>query len=206
MNDLSKTVKLILGVFILSFVASSSFAAAAKYDIDVSHSTLGFAVKHLQVGTTRGGFNDYVGSISYDPDDLSTFNAEVTIQVSSIDTNSEARDNHLKAPDFFDVEKFPTITFKSTRLEKRGEGAVMVGDLTIKDVTKEITFPVSVSGPVQSPFGATVIGIQGETVINRQDYGVSFSKALDNGGLVVDDMVVLVIEIEASLKSATATN
>ena len=206
MNKIFKSIHLVVVLLALLSLARHSFAAAEKYDIDAAHSTLGFAIKHMQVGTTRGGFDDYTGSVSYDPDDFSTFNAEVTIQVNSIDTKVEARDKHLKAPEFFDVEKFPTITFKSTRLEKRGEGAVIVGDLTMKGVTKEITFPVSISGPVNSPHGAAVIGIEGETMINRQDYGISFSKALDNGGLMVDDMVKLVIEIEASAKSATTTN
>jgi len=203
MNNILKSIHLAIVFIALLSLARYSFAAAEKYDIDATHSTLGFAIKHMQVGTTRGGFNDYTGSVSYDPDDFSTFNAEATIQVNSIDTKVEARDKHLKSPEFFDAEKFPTITFSSTRLEKRGEGTVIVGSLTMKDITKEITFPVLISGPVKSPYGATVIGIEGETMINRQDYGISFSKALDNGGLMVDDMVKLVIEIEASIKPAT---
>ncbi len=206
MNKVLKSMHLVVVLIALLSLARHTFAAVEKYDIDVTHSTLGFAIKHMQVGTTRGGFNDYTGSVSYDPDDFSTFNAEVTIQVNSIDTKVEARDKHLIAPEFFDAEKFSTITFSSTRLEKRGEGTVIVGDLTMKGVTKEITFPVLISGPVKSPFGATVIGIEGETMINRQDYGISFSKALDNGGLIVDDMVKLVIEIEAGAKSAETTN
>lgn len=206
MNKILKSIHLIIVFTALLFLTRNSLAAAEKYDIDAVHSTLGFAIKHMQVGTTRGGFNDYTGSVSYDPDDFSTFNAEVTIQVNSLDTKVAARDKHLKSPEFFDAEKFSTITFKSTRLEKRGEGAVIVGDLTMKGVTKEITFPVSISGPVKSPHGEMVIGIQGETMINRQDYGISFSKTLDNGGLMVDDMVTLVIEIEADFKPATATN
>ena len=206
MNNILKSIHLVVVLLALLSLARYSFAAAEKYDIDATHSTLGFAIKHMQVGTTRGGFNDYTGSVSYDPDDFSTFKADVTIQVNSIDTKVEARDKHLRAPEFFDVEKFPTITFSSTRLEKRGEGTVIVGSLTMKDITKEITFPRLSSGPVKSPYGATVIGIEGETMINRQDYGISFSKALDNGGLMVDDMVKLVIEIEASAKSAATTN
>ncbi len=188
----------------LVLLTHNSLAAAATYEIDATHSTLGFAVKHLQVGTTRGSFNDYTGSISYDPNDLSTFNADVTIKVDSINTKVEARDKHLKSPEFFDAEKFPTITFKSTRLEKRGEGMVIVGNLTMRDVTKEITFPVTISGPVKSPFGTMVIGIEGETILNRQDYGISFSKTIDNGGLMVDDMVTLNIEIEAGAKEVPA--
>ncbi|MCA9406978.1 MAG: YceI family protein, partial [Candidatus Omnitrophica bacterium] len=172
MLELTKK-KWLLSIVLLAFV--SSFAVAAEmeeaenaeavveemadevghFDIDVGHSTIGFAVKHLQVGTTRGSFTDYTGKIAYDPEDLSLFSADVTIQTASIDTKVEARDKHLKSGDFFEVEKYPTITFKSNRLEKRGEGMVLVGDLTIKEVTKTLTVPVTVSGPVNSPFGAT---------------------------------------------------
>lgn len=174
---------------------------AAVYDIDPGHSTIGFAVKHLQVGTTRGGFGDYTGKIEYDESDLSKFNADVVIQAKSIDTKLEARDNHLRNPDFLDTDNNATITFKNAKLEKRGEGTVIVGDLTIRGVTKSVTIPVTIAGPVKSPFGADVIGINGQTRINRQDFGVSWNKALDNGGFVVDDWVDLVVEIEASSKS-----
>ena len=188
------------GVALLAVVLLGAANGEAAYDIDVTHSTLGFAVKHLGVGTTRGAFTDYTGVIEFNPEDYSTFSADVTIQATSIDTKVEARDNHLRNADFFDVEKYPTITFTSTRLEKRGAGAVIVGDLTIKDVTKTLTIPVTVSGPITSPFGGRVIGIAGQTIINRQDFNVSWSKNLDNGGLVVDDMVELIIEIEAQKK------
>lgn len=171
---------------------------AVTYDIDGSHSTLGFAVKHLQVGTTRGGFLDYAGTVTFDPNNFESFSADVTIQTASIDTKNKGRDDHLKSGDFFDAAGFPTITFKSERLEKRGEGQVIVGDLTIKDVTKTVTIPVSLMGPVNSPFGPKVIGIKGQTFINRQDFNVSWSKTMDNGGLVVDDTVNLIIEIEAA--------
>jgi len=174
--------------------------AAPTYAIDPSHSTLGFAVKHLGVSTTRGGFDDYAGSITLDPEDDKTFNAEVTIQATSINTKNESRDNHLRSADFFDTANNPTITFQSTRLEKQGEGAVMVGNLTIKGVTKEITIPVTISGPVTSPMGASVIGIKGSTVINRQDFNVTWNKTLDNGGFVVGNDVELVVEVEAQAK------
>ena len=188
----------LLTVLALSFLVGT--ASAAEYAIDASHSTLGFAVKHLQVGTTRGVFADYSGTISFDPADYSTFKADATIQVSSIDTNNEKRDGHLKSGDFFEAETYPTITFASTRLEKSGEGAVIVGNLTIKGITKEISIPVSVVGPVEGMGGGMVVGIAGETTINRQDFGVSWSKTLDGGGLVVGDEVKLTIEIEAHAK------
>lgn len=181
-------------------ILMATAAYAGTYQIDTTHSTLGFAVKHLQVGTTRGGFDDYAGAIVFDKDDYSTFNADVTIQSKSINTNLENRDNHLRSADFFDVENHSTITFKSSRLEKRGEGVVIVGDLTMKGVTKTLTIPVTVSGPIQSPFGGEVIGIAGQTFINRQDFGITWNKDLDNGGVVVDNQVTLIIEIEAHKK------
>ncbi|MCA9401615.1 MAG: polyisoprenoid-binding protein [Candidatus Omnitrophica bacterium] len=183
---------------VLSFQNVS--AETMSYEIDGTHSTLGFAVKHLQVGTTRGGFNDYKGSISFDPDNYDAFKADVTIKASSIDTDLEARDNHLKSDDFFAVETYPAITFTSDRLEQRGEGTVIVGDLTIKGITKTLTIPVQISGPVKSPFGSSVIGITGQTFINRQDFNITWNKSMDSGGYVVGDEVNLIIEIEAHHK------
>ena len=192
---------LIFGIVFLGITALNLPAIAAdKYDIDPAHSTLGFAIKHLKVSTVRGVFTNYSGAIEFDPNDLSSFKTEVTIQANSIDTKNEQRDNHLKSADFFDVEKFPTITFTNAKLEKQADGVVIVGDLMMKGVTKSITIPVEVSGPVKGMQGDDVIGIAGEGMINRQDFGISWSKALDSGGLVVDDTVRLVVEIEAHKK------
>ena len=176
--------------------------AATVYEIDPAHSTFGFAVKHLGVSTTHGAFNTFHGSVVFDPNNLSAFKANVEIEAASINTNVEARDKHLRSPDFFDAEKFPQITFKSNRLEKRGEGMVIIGDLTMKAVTKELTIPVTVSGPIAGPMGGEVIGLSAQIQLNRQDFGVSYSKMLDNGGLMVADMVDVTIEIEADHKEA----
>ena len=173
---------------------------ASVYKIDNVHSTIGFAVKHLVVSTTRGSFSDYEGTVKYDPTDLSSFEANVAIQAASIDTNNEKRDAHLKSDEFFGVEEFPLITFKSTSLEKDEEGDyVIIGSLSIRDVTKEIKIPVEINGPVQSPQGFLALGIIGETSIDRQDYNVSWSKTLDNGGLMVSDTVRLIVELELHL-------
>lgn len=185
---------------LLGNVEQATNGTAVNYEIDGTHSTLGFAVKHLQVAKTRGHFNKYEGKVVFDPSDYGSFKADVTIQVESIDTNLEARDKHLRGADFFDTETHPEITFKSTSLEKKGDGAVIVGDLTMKGVTKEVTIPVELSGPVKSPFGSTVIGINAQTTVNRQDYGISWNKDLDNGGVVVSDTVTLILEIEAHNK------
>ena len=184
------------------FLVGAQALFAETYDIDGSHSTIGFAVKHLMVSTVRGSFTDYKGQIEFDGANLDAFKADVTIQVKSINTSVEARDNHLRSPDFFDAEAFPAITFVGKKLEAQGDGYVLTGDLTIRDVTKEIAIPVSISGPVKTPFGSDAIGLSGEITINRQDYGVKWSKALDSGGMVVEDNVKLLIDLEAHHKAA----
>lgn len=171
-----------------------------EYMIDSVHSTIGFAVKHLAIATTRGRFMDYDGAVNFDPKNLEAFKAKVTIQVASINTDNEGRDNHLRSGDFFDAEEFPVITFVSNRLEKRGEGLILVGDLTIRDVTREITMPVEISGPVVGPKGKNVVALSAQTTINRLDYGVSWSKTMDNGGLVVDSNVKINVELELHQK------
>ncbi len=139
------------------FVLSGSLAQAqSKYEIDASHSTLGFAVKHMGVGTTRGAFNDFQGSIDYDPAKPEAFAADVIIEANTIDTANENRDNHLRNEDFFDVPTYPNITFKNAKLEQQDGKNVIVGDLTIKDVTKSVSIPVEISGPVAGMGGSDV--------------------------------------------------
>lgn len=188
----------LLAVFCFLVAGQLPVVQAATYNIDTAHSTIGFAATHLMISTTRGSFDNYVGAINFDPANPEEFSADVTIQVDSINTRNEKRDGHLKSSDFFDAANFPEITFKSSMLNGSGADAEIVGDLTIRGVTKSVTIPVSFMGPVQSPFGFSVISIQGETTINRQDFGVSWNKALDAGGYVVGDDVTLVVEIEAS--------
>ena len=195
-----KKVIFILGVIGLLLVGK--VYAADMYAIDPANSTIGFAVKHLMVSTTNGSFSDYQGGITYDDKDLSAFKADMTIQAKSIDTKVEQRDNHLRSAEFLDTAKFPTITFTSKSLlpPRSGvPGGTLIGDLTIKGVTKEVSIPVAISGPVKAPFGMA-IGLSGQLTINRQDYGVSFNKALDNGGLMVGNDVVINIDIEAHKK------
>ena len=187
-------------ILMAMFLATAKNSAAVVYKIDQAHSTIGFTVKHLVVSTVRGQLTDYVGTIDFDKDNLTTSHTDVTIQAASINTGNNDRDNHLRTGDFFDVENNPTITFKSKSIAQAGSDYAVTGDLTIRGVTKEITIPVSIAGPVQGPSGDQVIGLTGQTTINRQDFGVSWNKALDTGGLVVSDDVTLVIEIEAHAK------
>ncbi len=195
-----KKISTILTTVLLATLCIAGRAFSATYTIDPNHSTVGFAVKHLQVSTVRGGFVDYAGEITFDAKDLKVFKADLTIQSKSINTGNENRDNHLRSADFFDVAQFPTITFASTRIAETADGYSILGDLTMHGVTKSIAIPVTISGPVNNPMGGTVIGIAGKAVVNRQDFGIAWNKTMDNGGFVVGNVVDIVIEFEAHAK------
>jgi polyisoprenoid-binding protein YceI len=187
-------------VLLATGILFASLASAEEYAIDKAHSSVGFTAKHLMVSKTSGVFKDYDGIVKFDPNDLAGSKIEVTVKAASIDTRNDQRDGHLKSPDFLDVEKFPTISFATKSIAKEGDKYNLTGDLTIKGVTKEITVPAEISGPVNSPFGGTVLGIVSTFKINRQDYGVNFNKTMDNGGLVVSDDVNIDVVIEAGKK------
>lgn len=185
-----------------ALVLIAAVAHGATYEIDPAHSAADFTVTHLTVSKVRGSFETVSGSAQVDEENLAASSIEVAIDASSVDTGVERRDNHLRSADFFDVDNHPQITFKSTSMEKLGDTEYQVtGDLTIRGTTHEVSFPVTVLGPIADPMGGgRRIGVEGELVIDRQDYGVSWSKMLDNGGLVVSDEVT--IDIGAELVSA----
>jgi len=182
--------------FVLSLLLSVP-ARAAVYEIDASHSTIGFSVKHMLVANVKGSFGTFSGTVNFEPANPQETKAAATIQVDSIDTANEKRDAHLIDKDFFDAAAFPQISFETTAVEGTLPNLVLVGNLTMKGVTKEIRLPVELSGPVKDFNGNNRIGLSGSAQINRQDFGITWSKQLDNGGLVVDDIVRLIIEIEA---------
>lgn len=187
--------KKIFGLALVALVGlSGSVLAGEQYNIDKSHSTLGFSVAHMMVSKTTGQFADYEGTIQYDPNDLAASVIKVKVKVDSIDTRDAKRDGHLKSPDFFDVAQFPEMTFVSKSISTNS----ITGDLTIKGVTKEVTIPATISGPVVTPFGSTVIGINATFSINRQDYGLNWNKALDKGGVAVGNDVTVSVSIEAA--------
>ncbi|HET6372242.1 MAG TPA: YceI family protein [Candidatus Polarisedimenticolia bacterium] len=171
---------------------------AATWDLDPAHSSATFKVKHLMISNVTGGFGKVTGVVNYDPADLSKTTVEATIETTSLDSGVEGRDKHLKSPDFLDVEKFPSITFKSKKVEKAGDGRLKVtGDLTIRGVTKEVVLDVEGPMPeIKDPWGNVKSGASATTKINRQDFGVSWSKTLDGGGLVVSDEVTINIDVE----------
>ncbi len=180
-----------LATFVLSHVA-----LAAEFKVDTAHTNVGFRVSHLVVSKTTGSFNDFDATFTYDAENMGAFSLEATIQVASIDTNNDRRDNHLRSADFFDVESHPTMTFTSTSVMMGEDGPVLVGDLTIRGVTQQIELPITIVGPAQGPGGAVVVGVSGRTTINRHDFGVSWDNRMDNGGVIVGEEVQIEIDAE----------
>lgn len=188
-----------------NIIASSIMAAilgitvqtqAATYNLDPSHTTIGFSVRHMVVANVKGQFATFNGTINYDPAAPETTSASAIIQVNSVDTANADRDAHLLKEDFFDAEKHPEITFETTSVQGTAPNLTLIGNLTMKGVTREVRLPVELNGPITDPWGNERIGISGTAEVNRQDFGISFSKTLDNGGLVVGDIVKLIIEAE----------
>jgi polyisoprenoid-binding protein YceI len=177
-------------------------ALTGTYTLDPAHSRVGFHARHAMVTKVRGSFNDFEGTAEINGDDPSKSSVSVTIQTASIDTRNEQRDGHLKTNDFLDIENYPVITFVSTSVEQLDDDTFKVtGDLTIKDVTKEVSIDFDFEGSAKDPFGNDRVGFEGSVAISRKDYNVSFNAPLETGGVLVSDKVVLEFEISA-IKSA----
>ena len=188
---MSKYVSCLLGLLITVPV----FAAESVFSLDASHSSIGFSVRHMGITNVRGQFGEFDGSIRMG-EDIESLSFEAVIQASSVDTNNEGRDDHLRNEDFFEVETFPVITFKSTGIEKSDEDHVLVGELTMKETTREVRLPITVSGPAEDPWGNTRIGLHIGGSIERHDYGVGFAGASDRliGNTVTFDINLQAIE------------
>lgn len=174
----------------------SALAETARYDVDRDHSAIEFRVAHMMVSKTQGRFMDYSGFIEMDPEALTVKTIDATIKTASVNTNHEKRDAHLRGPDFFNVEKFPTMTYKLKSYRKTGEDYQAVGELTLLGVTKEITLVGKFNGVAKDPWGNTRAGFTAEGKLNRKEFGMNWSKQLDNGGLVVGDEVFIKLDIE----------
>jgi polyisoprenoid-binding protein YceI len=168
-----------------------------SYNLDPAHSLIGFAVRHLEINWVQGRFKDFQGTITFDEQDITKSSVEFTAKVASVDTEVEARDKHLRTADFFDAEKYPEMTFRSTRVERKGkDGYVLHGDLTLKGVTKPVALSFTISGAVKDPWGNTRFGIEAHTKINRRDFGVNYGNAFA-GGLDVGNEVNIDLRLEA---------
>ncbi len=167
------------------------------YQIDPSHSSASFSVKHMMIAKVHGGFEKLSGKLSYDPANPSKFNIDVQIEASSINTREEKRDAHLKIADFFDVEKYPSITFKSHKLEKSGSGFKVIGDLTIHGVSKQVVLEMeSPSEEVKDPWGNIKMAVSGTTKIKRKDFGLTWNAALETGGVLVGDDINISLDVQ----------
>ncbi len=186
--------KTFLAIFLFSF---SLLFAQTEWTFDKSHTNITFSVSHLVITDVDGRFNSFDGKITSVSDDFENAKVEFSADINSIDTDNTDRDNHLKSPDFFDAKKFPTLTFVSTSFKKvSGKNYKLIGNFTMKGITKEIELDVKFNGVVKDPWGKTKAGFKVSGELNRFDFGLQWSKALETGGLVVGDIVELDINVE----------
>jgi polyisoprenoid-binding protein YceI len=165
--------------------------------IDPAHTLVEFSVKHMMITTVRGRFTRFTGTLNIDDQRPERSTVEGTIEAASIDTHEPNRDNHLRSADFFDAEKYPLLTFRSRRIEPAGDGAYkIIGDITIKDVTREIVFKVTDEGQGKNPWGKQVRAFSAQATLNRKDFGLNWNVALETGGWLVGDQVKITIELE----------
>ena len=195
--------RIILAAAVLCLV-TPGLLLAAPWEFDPAHTGVHFKVRHLMISSVRGEFEKVSGKIVYDESDVTKSSADIAIETASINTRVAKRDEHLRSPDFLDVAKYPTITFRSKRVEKAGNGTLkMTGDLTIRGVSKEVVLTVEGPTPaIKDPMGNSRVGGQAATRINRKDFGLVWNKAVETGGVVVGDEVEITIDVEIYKKPA----
>ncbi len=190
--------RILFAVSLVIGLASPSLAETWK--IDSAHSSAAFSVKHMMISNVKGGFSKVSGTVTYDPKEPKASKVEATIEVATVDTREPKRDEHLRSADFFDVAKYPTITFKSTKVLSASKDKLKVeGDLTIHGVTKPVTLEVEgPSSPIKDPKGNEKVGASATATINRKDFGIIWNKAMDNGGVMLGEEVPVSIDVELS--------
>jgi polyisoprenoid-binding protein YceI len=173
-------------------------SAATIWEIDPAHSSAQFSVRHLMISNVKGEFTKVTGCVSFDGENLERSSIEASVDVNSISTREPARDAHLKSADFFDAANFPAMTFKSKRVVKNADGSVkLVGDLTIRDATRETTFTLEgPTSPIKDPWGNVRRGASASTKINRKDFGLTWNAVLETGGVVVGDEISITLDVE----------
>jgi polyisoprenoid-binding protein YceI len=193
-------------VMAATLVSGQALAQQATWTIDTAHSSAQFSVRHMMVATVRGEFTNTKGTVRWDGKDLATAVVEATIDATTISTREPKRDAHLRSADFFDVEKFPTLTFKSTKIEPVAPGKLrMTGDLTIHGVTKSVVFDVEGPTPaIKDNRGNQRIGASAAATINRKDFGLTWNAAIESGGVVVSDEVKIILDVALTQPQAGA--
>jgi polyisoprenoid-binding protein YceI len=188
---------------VLAFVPG--LALAADFDVDTAHTRVGFAVRHMMVSNVRGTFAKFAGSVALDDQDVTRSAVHLDIDVASIDTDNAKRDEHLRSADFFDAAKYPTITFKSTKVARAGDGLDVAGNLTIKNVTRPVVLKVGpLASETKDPWAGTRRGATATAKISRKAFGLTWNKALEGGGVVVGDEITIELEVELVKKVAEA--
>jgi len=168
-----------------------------SWKIDPAHSQIQFSIRHMMISNVRGRFENFTGVVEFDEQDLKRSSVDIQIEAASVNTREAQRDGHLKSPDFFNADKYPYLTFKSKRIEKTdATHGRIVGDLTIRDVTKQVVLDVEYSGQAKSPWGTISAGFSATTKINRKDWGLTWNQALETGGVLVGDEINVSIELE----------
>jgi polyisoprenoid-binding protein YceI len=185
---------------LFSLLPASATFATDKYELDPVHTRIGFTARHLMINNVSGRFTDFTGNILYDEQDVTKSSVAVKIQTASVSTENKMRDDDLRSANFFDIAKYPEITFQSSRIEKQGDGYTCVGTLTMHGVSKEITIPFTILGKVKDPWGNTRVGLEAELKVDRRDWGLTYSKTLDSGGLVVGNDIKIDLNVEAVKK------
>jgi polyisoprenoid-binding protein YceI len=171
-------------------------ANVSRWNIDPTHSQVEFSVRHMMFTDVKGSFNGIEGAVHLDAENLAGSSVEVSIDAASVDTRNADRDNHLRSGDFFDVEVFPTLTFKSTAVAGSGDRFQVTGDLTIRGVTKSVTLDAEQLGTGKDPWGNQRAGFRGETKISRKEFGLTWNAALETGGVLVGDDIKIVLELQ----------
>ncbi len=197
-NTLSKKLNII--AISLLFAVGAIGLNGAVLKVDKSHSEVGFSIKHLMITNVNGNFSDFDADIQYDTQSKKFEKFNASVMTSSIDTGIEKRDNHLRSADFFEVEKYPKMTFSMTSYTLDGDEGMLSGNLTIHGVTKNVTFEVENNGMIKDPWGNTRTAFTLEAKINRKDFGLTWNKALEAGGVVVGEKVKITVEIEAIIQ------
>jgi polyisoprenoid-binding protein YceI len=166
------------------------------WNVDPVHSTVGFVARHLMIAKVRGRFTEFSGTIHIAEDPLQSW-VEASVDLSSVTTGDLQRDTHLRSPDFFDIEKYPTMTFRSTGIKPEGDHYIMTGDLTVAGQTRSVDFRLEFEGVEKDPWGGTRVGFTAEAEISRKDWNLTWNMALETGGVVVGDKVKIELEVEA---------
>ena len=180
----------------------ASPAGTATWKLDSDHAHVEFAVRHLMISKVKGQFTDVEGTLLLDKADPTTARLDVEIAAASVDTRVDQRDEHLRSPDFLDAARFPVLTFHSTKVERSGDDRLRVtGDLTIRDVTREVVLDVTERGGVTDPWGGERVGYEARTKINRKDFGLTWNQALETGGVLVGEEVEITLEAEWVLQA-----